>query len=71
MPAKLIITQPNLTLKGGAERVVLKIAEHYNAKIYTCEYSPDKTFSRFKDIDIKVIGKSSFINLAMEGHHKD
>ncbi len=54
---KLIIAQSNLTLKGGAERVVLKIAQHYDASIYTVEYDKSKTFDEFKDIDIKAIGK--------------
>jgi len=54
---KLVIAQSNLTLKGGAERVVLKIAQHYNASIYTIEYDKDRTFGEFKDLDINVIGK--------------
>jgi glycosyltransferase involved in cell wall biosynthesis len=54
---KLIIAQSNLTLKGGAERVVLKIAQHYDASIYTVEYDKGKTFDEFKDVDINVLGK--------------
>lgn len=42
---------------GGAERVVLKIAQHYNAKIYTLEYVRDKTFKEFQDVDIELISK--------------
>ena len=60
MHIKLIMAQSNLSLKGGAERVVLKIAEHYNATIYTAEYQKDKTFEEFKDIDIKTISDSFF-----------
>jgi glycosyltransferase involved in cell wall biosynthesis len=58
---KLIITQANLTLKGGAERVVLKIAQHYKAKIYTAEYDPKNTFEGFRDLDIEVIGKQGML----------
>jgi glycosyltransferase involved in cell wall biosynthesis len=58
---KLVITQSNLTLKGGAERVVLKIAQHYKAKIYTAEYDPEKTFEEFKDANIEVIGKQGLL----------
>lgn len=58
---KLILAQANLTLKGGAERVVLKIAQHYRAKIYTAEYDPKKTFEGFKDLDVEVIGKQSML----------
>jgi glycosyltransferase involved in cell wall biosynthesis len=55
---KLVIAQPYITLKGGMERVVLKIAQHYDAKIYTMEYNPETTFPEFMDIDIEIIGKA-------------
>ncbi len=54
---KLLIIQPYVSLKGGFERVMLKIAEHYSASIYTLEYNPKTTFPEFKNLDIKVIGK--------------
>jgi glycosyltransferase involved in cell wall biosynthesis len=54
---KLIIAQPYLTLKGGAERVILKIAQHYDAKIYTIEYDPKSTFPEFKDFEIVMLKK--------------
>jgi glycosyltransferase involved in cell wall biosynthesis len=61
---KLIIAQPYLTLKGGAERVILKIAQHYNATIYTTEYDSKSTFPEFKEFEIKVIKKHiPFTNL--------
>ncbi|MDE1847308.1 MAG: hypothetical protein KGH52_04615, partial [Candidatus Micrarchaeota archaeon] len=52
---KLLITQPYLNLKGGAERVLLKIAQHYGAKILTVEYDKKKTFPEFADLDIEVV----------------
>jgi glycosyltransferase involved in cell wall biosynthesis len=52
---KVIITQANLTLKGGAERVVLKIAQHYDAPIYVAEYDKNATFEEFEELDINVI----------------
>ena len=52
-----MITQPYLNLKGGAERVLLKIAQHYDAKIYTIEYNKKETFEEFKDLDIEVVTK--------------
>ena len=58
---KLIITQANLTLKGGAERVVLKIAQHYKAKIYTAEYKPEGTFEGYNDLDIEVVGRQGLL----------
>ncbi len=54
---KLILAQPYLTLKGGAERVILKIAQHYNASIYTMEYNKSTTFPEFEGMDIRMIGK--------------
>ncbi len=54
---KLVITQANLVLRGGAEKVVLEIAKHYDAKIYTAEYDKNATFGGFADLDIDVIGK--------------
>jgi len=53
----MIIAQPYLNLMGGAERVILKIAQHYDAKIYTLEYNKKSTFEEFNDIDIEIIGK--------------
>ncbi len=41
--------------------MLLKIAEHYKAKIYTAEYDPANTFEGFKDLDVEVIGKKSGI----------
>jgi glycosyltransferase involved in cell wall biosynthesis len=54
---KLVITQSNLTLKGGGERVLLKIAQRYKAKIYTAEYDSENTFPEFKDMDVEVVGR--------------
>jgi glycosyltransferase involved in cell wall biosynthesis len=54
---KLIITQSNLTLKGGGERVLLKIAQRYNAKIYTAEYNKESTYPEFGELDVEVIGR--------------
>ena len=42
---------------GGAERVVLKIAKHYNAKVYTAEYDPKRTYKDFKELGVEVISR--------------
>jgi alpha-1,3/alpha-1,6-mannosyltransferase len=55
---KVVMTQASLTLKGGDERVVLKIAQHYDAKIYTAEYDKANALEGFRDLDVEVIGKS-------------
>ncbi|HUB92493.1 MAG TPA: glycosyltransferase family 4 protein [Candidatus Saccharimonadales bacterium] len=54
---KLVLIQPYISLKGGFERVMLEIARHYDAPVYTLEYNPKTTFPEFKDVDIRVIGK--------------
>ena len=61
------MTQSNLTLKGGAERVLLKIAQHYDAKIYTAEYDKKNTFEGFGDVDVDVIGKQLISKLMPYG----
>jgi glycosyltransferase involved in cell wall biosynthesis len=64
---KVIMTQANLTLKGGAERVVLKIAQHYDAKIYTAEYDKSRTFEEFDDIDVNVVEKGALSKIMPYG----
>jgi glycosyltransferase involved in cell wall biosynthesis len=53
---KLAIAHPFLKLRGGAERVVLKIAQHFDAKVYCSIYEPQNTFPEFRDVDVEVIG---------------
>jgi len=55
---KVIILQPYLNIRGGVDRVILKIAQHYGATIYTLEYDKKSTFSEFENLDIKIIGKT-------------
>ncbi len=58
---ELVVFQSNLTLKGGAERVVFEIAKHYGARIYTAEYEKEKTFPEFKELEVNIIGKKTGI----------
>ena len=53
---KLIIAHPFLRLRGGAERVVLKIAQHFDAKIVCSVYEPENTFEEFQQLDVEVMG---------------
>jgi glycosyltransferase involved in cell wall biosynthesis len=48
---------------GGAERTILRIAQHYNSTIYTAEYNKRTTFSEYKDLDVKVISKTHFTRI--------
>ncbi len=54
---KLILLQPYLNIKGGAERVILEIAKHYKAPVLTLEYDKTKTYEEFEDVDVNVVGK--------------
>ncbi len=51
---RLLIAQHNINERGGAEKVILKIAQRYDATIYTLGYNKEGTFEEFKDVDIKV-----------------
>ncbi len=64
---KLVIAQPYLTLMGGLEKVLLKVAQHYDAAIYTCEYKKGSTYPEFKDLDIRVMGRGSAFKLLPYG----
>ncbi len=54
---KLLIAQPYLSLRGGVDRVILKIAERYNAPIYTLEYNKKEAFPEFAKLDVRIVGK--------------
>jgi len=59
----MIIVHPWLDMKGGAEKIILEIAKHYNAKIYTIKYDKKKTFSKFKEFEIKVMERPNYSSL--------
>ena len=40
---------------------MLKIAQHYKAKIYTAEYNPDRPFDDFSELDVEVIGRQGLL----------
>ena len=56
MATKLLIVQPYLNIKGGVERVILEIARHYDAPVYTLEYNKNGTFPEYKNVDVKTSG---------------
>jgi glycosyltransferase involved in cell wall biosynthesis len=51
---RLVITTPFLETRGGMERVVLKIAQHFRAKIHCYSYDAERTFPEYKSLDIEV-----------------
>ena len=52
---KLLLMQPYLNLRGGVERVLLKVAAHYKAPIYTLEHNANATYLGFGDLEIRKI----------------
>ncbi len=54
---KIALFHPWIKSKGGAEKVVLKLAKELNASvdIYTWIYDKEKTFPEFKDLNIKIL----------------
>ena len=63
---RLVIVTPFLETHGGLERVILKIASHFDAKIHCIKYNQKGTFSEFGNLDVEVakpglIGKIPFM----------
>ena len=50
---RLVIATPFLETRGGMERVVLKIAQQFKAKIHCYSYDPERTFPEFRALDIE------------------
>lgn len=59
---RLVITQHNINDYGGAEKVILRIAQKYDATIYTLGYDKNATFEEFKNVDIRVFGGRGHIS---------
>ena len=57
---RLALVHPFLYVRGGAEKVVLKIAQKFNAKIYCMLYDKEKAFPEFKDLEIEVMPSRLF-----------
>jgi glycosyltransferase involved in cell wall biosynthesis len=51
---RLLIATPFLESQGGLERVILKISQHFDAKIHCISYNQENTFHEFADLDIEV-----------------
>ncbi len=56
---KMLLFNNALNERGGAERVMLKIAQHYRAPVYVHRYDQSGTFPEFNEVDVRVIGKRS------------
>ncbi len=51
---RMVVATPFIETRGGMERVVLKIAQHFKAKIHCLGYDPENTFHDFSDLEIEV-----------------
>jgi glycosyltransferase involved in cell wall biosynthesis len=51
---RLVIVTPFLETRGGLDRVILKIAQRFDAKLHCIRYNSDMTFPEFKGMDIEV-----------------
>ena len=51
----MIICHPYLTSKGGGERIVVKIAERFDAPIYACEYDKKRLWSDYQNLDVHIV----------------
>ncbi len=50
---RLVIATPFLETRGGMERVILKIAQRFSAKIHCVYYDPAGTFQDFQKLDVE------------------
>jgi glycosyltransferase involved in cell wall biosynthesis len=62
---RLVIATPFLEGRGGVERVVLRIAEHFSARIHCLRYDSASTFERFGKIDIETAKPSALGRLPL------
>ncbi|MFA5412033.1 MAG: glycosyltransferase family 4 protein [Candidatus Micrarchaeia archaeon] len=53
---RLAVVTPFLEAYGGVEKVVMKIAEHFDAKVYAMGYRPEATYQEFRKLDVEVVG---------------
>lgn len=60
MGMRLVIVTPFLEARGGMERVVLKLAEHFDARVHTLYYDPERTFEEFKSLSVEAPAKNKF-----------
>ena len=67
MGSKIALFHPWIKSKGGAEKVVLKLAKSFDADIYTWIYDEENTFEDFKKFDITVVAPR-FMKRFSRGH---
>jgi len=70
MDIRLKIVTSSLDVKGGAHRVILKIARHFDAPVHCFNYAPEKTHEGYGDIEVitpkKTLGRMPIARKALE-----
>jgi glycosyltransferase involved in cell wall biosynthesis len=63
---RLLIATTSITTRGGMERIVLKIAQHFRSRVHCIHYDPEKTYPGFRDIDIVTVKGGLLARLPLE-----
>jgi glycosyltransferase involved in cell wall biosynthesis len=66
MDIRLKLVTTSLDVRGGANRVILSIARHFDAPVYCRRYVPESTFEEFRNLEV-VVPKKSDIDRAPLG----
>lgn len=51
---KLVIVTPFLESRGGVDRVILEIAQHFDARVHCVRYNPETTFPEFGNLHVEI-----------------
>ncbi|MFH1393766.1 MAG: glycosyltransferase family 4 protein [Candidatus Micrarchaeota archaeon] len=62
---RLVVVTPFIESQGGLERVILKIAQHFDARVHCIRYSPEMTFPEFRELDMEVAGPGAAAKLPL------
>jgi len=62
---RLIITTPFLETRGGMERVILQIAQRFNARVHCLSYDETNSFQEFSKLDVEVAKPTFLRNLPL------
>ncbi len=52
MDIRLKLVTASLDVKSGAHRVILKVAQHFDAPIYCFNYNPEKIYDEYEHIEV-------------------
>lgn len=67
---RMVIVTPFLVTKGGLDRVILKIARRFDARLHVLRYDPETTFPEFEGMDIEVAKPGNISKLPLPNRVK-